>query len=69
MAGVYELEHMTPALSRRLYREGVEAVEAGGWIQFYPVCGLCDRRGWRLAREGSGPLKCDAQHDLKCMIV
>ena len=69
MAGVYELEYMTPSLSRRLYREGLEAIEGGGWVQLYPICGLCERKGWRLARDSSGPLKQDGQHRLTCMIV
>ena len=48
LAGVYELELMTPRLSTRLYQEALEAVSAGGKVHLYPICGACENRGWSV---------------------
>ena len=48
IAGLYELENMTPRLSRRLYQEALEATHEGGAVNVYPICKSCDRRGWRV---------------------
>ena len=48
IAGLYEVEHMTPRLSNRLYQEALEATSEGGLITLYPICQACERRGWRV---------------------
>ena len=66
LAGVYELEMMTPRLSTRLYREALEAVSAGGRVNLYPICGACESRGWSV---GDGEQQKRDRHDATHFIV
>ena len=54
IAGLYEVEHMTPRLSRQLYQEALEATSEGGMVRIYPICRGCERRGWSVG-EGAAP--------------